>query len=444
MLEKFFRSHVSRTLLSGMAAFYLSACSTGKEFSFDAAKLSKGSGRSQENKDILEDIDSEDSRDSMESIQITQYVDITSAPKDMSEELAREVYGTEDVKGSEEAEIGVKLEVEPKEREREPLMEIISTEKENKPREAQNSSECTDSSPCLCSSIKTISSSKKYALPVVDDYTIAVIDENQEVTFFDAPSEEMTSLAPLKGKKMRLTGHYLSGTYNENTSPEDCQIYDLVADKILYEGLCPHDIDKTLYVTFNPAGKITIGDIIFDEDWASMTSSLKIAEIALGYKEETAAFSGTETEGGKSTIYLWKYVDEIFFFLPKPAEAEDRHPLLEENLLLFSRYIEPKTVDGTTVVKLMKYDFFFDDIFELLSEEVSRTARGEFNGRTLASLMENNKLEAYNLCTGEKAVVDIAVDGNTPSIDANYLVWTKNGALKYCELKEGWKQLKEK
>ncbi|MBS3169989.1 hypothetical protein J4210_05895 [Candidatus Woesearchaeota archaeon] len=289
---------------------------------------------------------------------------------------------------------------------------------------------CDESSPCLCDSTKILSGKNGgYFNPVVADYTIAFVDQKKEVSLLDILGEKIVSLAPLKGEKLRLEGHYLSGVSSGTTLPGNCQMVNLISEEVVYGGLCPADIDNTLYVTLDHSLEMVVGNASFDEKVASIFLDSGAARVVFDY--ETIAFAGKNKNAG-SAIYLWRFIDESLFFLPQPEGTNDYSPLVKDNALLFSRY----ETDGT--IKLMVYDFMWDDVFELFSSSKDHTTQGAFNGRTLAALVAGNQLETYNLVTGKKSLVDTEVEG-VPSLDDFYLVWTKKQGLRYCELKEEWK-----
>ncbi|MBI4151399.1 hypothetical protein HY496_00370 [Candidatus Woesearchaeota archaeon] len=289
---------------------------------------------------------------------------------------------------------------------------------------------CPENFPCVCDSISIIRGKEAYAHPVVSDYTVALMTGQKEVMLFDLLSQTLFSLAPLQGEKLRLEGQYLSGVYDDSIiNPDDCYIFDLWTETILYAGECPVDIDGKMYVTLNSQAAMTVGDALFGEDLASTSNSVSASDVAFDY--ETVAFAGKAEGDSKSSIYLWKFVDNLFFPLSKPENAEDAHPLLQGNSLLFSRHY----ADGST--QLMVFDFNWDEKFALVTSTSDFTENGAFNGTSLASIVEGT-LHAYNLMTSEMVVVDKNVDGGKPSIDNTHLVWTKNGALNYCVLKNEW------
>lgn len=291
---------------------------------------------------------------------------------------------------------------------------------------------CDETSPCDCTSIRTIRGTTTYARPVVSDYTIAFLENGNEVVLLDIPSEEMVSLAPLKGKELQLSGHFLSGVYTEGMSEGNCQLVDLVQGIVLYEGACPKDIDQTFYVS-QEGEELVVGNSFFAEELAWLNNSVSVAHPRLNYKMETVTFTGDAGDDKSESIYLWKYVDELFFPLPKPKGARDSYPLLKDGSLLFTRD------EGQGVIRLMRYDYEWDNIFEEFTSGTSYTKRAAFNGTTLVSVVGDNSLEGYNLKTGKKGVFDVGVDGVVPGVDALYVTWTKGGALVYCELKEEWK-----
>ncbi|MBI2102736.1 hypothetical protein HYT55_02765 [Candidatus Woesearchaeota archaeon] len=292
--------------------------------------------------------------------------------------------------------------------------------------------QCDETSPCYCDSLRTIRGTVAYARPVVSDYTIAFVQGNDDVALLDIPSEEIVPLASWKGKELFLSGHYLSGVVNKEMSESECQLVNLVSGEILYEGICPKDIDQTFYVS-QDGEELVVGNSFFAEELAWLNSSVSVAHPRFNYKMETVTFAGETGDGKEESIYLWKFVDELFFPLPKPDGARDSHPLLKDGSLLFTRD------EGQGVIRLMRYDYEWDDIFEEFWGSESYTKRAAFNGTTLVSVVAGNLLEGYNIKTGEKGVFDIGVDGTVPGLDAMYVAWAKGGMLVYCELKDGWK-----
>ncbi|MBI4152135.1 hypothetical protein HY495_00355 [Candidatus Woesearchaeota archaeon] len=394
MLERYIHPIIKKTVAAGIAALVFSACTAGTK-----------------KEEIEKYVDG--NPDAITSVIHQGYIDVNPENED-------NVLTIPEVPIPSETKTGRGL----------PETERVYGEEALPEKRVPESMSCDESSPCLCDSIEILSGKNGgYFGPVVADYTIAFENKDKEISLLDIPGKKIVSLAPLKGEKLRLESHHLSGVYSGTTLPGNCQMINLISGEVVYDGLCPADIDNALYVTLDHALKMVVGNASFDEEVAAIVLDSGAANIV--FDHETIAFAGKNKNAG-SAIYLWRFIDESLFFLPQPEGTNDYSPLVKDNALLFSRY----EADGT--IKLMLYDFIWDDVFELFSSLQDYTTNGAFNGRTLAARVAGNQLEAYNLVTGQKSVVDTEVEG-VPSLDDLYLVWTKDQGLRYCELKEEWK-----
>ncbi len=328
---------------------------------------------------------------------------------------------------------------------------------------------CDDDSPCIgyqqrvcfkdywsdwsnCKTIHQLHTSLPLYNPVVSDYTIATLGPSKEdnlnnaVYLIDLPSEEVVSLDNLHADNLKLDGHFLSGVYPEPLQDGYCQMIDLSSGEVLYNGVCPADIDKTEFVAQLDNLNLIVNNALFNEQLAALTIDQCISTPAFDY--ETVAFVGRPLINGtcsstNSSIYLWRFIDEVLFSLPTPDKNKDKDPLLENDVLLFSRY------DSQDNVHLMVYDFALDDVQELFSAKTIShqgiTQFGSFNGTTLAFRTSKEEIHLYNISTKKEVVVSSFPGTNSSSkslslsLDENYLVWGKDGAVYYCPLEEEWK-----
>ncbi len=327
---------------------------------------------------------------------------------------------------------------------------------------------CDDDSPCIgyqqrvcindnwgewsnCKTIRQLHTSLHLYNPVVSDYTIAVLGPstednlNNSVYLVDLPSEEIVLLDNLHADNLKLDGHFLSGVYPEPLEDGYCQMIDLSSGEVLHDGICPADIDKTEFVAQLDNLNLIVNNALFKEQLATLTSDQCISTPVFDY--ETVAFVGQSLINGvcstNSSIYVWHFIDEVLFSLPTPDKNEDKDPLLENDVLLFSRY------DSKDNVHLIVYNFVLDDVQELFSAKTTShqgiTQFGSFNGTTLAFRTSKEEIHLYNINTGKEVVIGSFPGTNSStkllslSLDENYLVWGKGGAVYYCPLEEEWK-----
>ncbi len=327
---------------------------------------------------------------------------------------------------------------------------------------------CDDDSPCIgyqqrvcikdhwgdwsnCKTIRQLHTSIPLYNPVVSDYTIAALGPSKEdnlnnaVYLVDLPSEEIVLLDNLHADSLKLDSHFLSGVYPGLLQDGYCQMIDLSSGEVLHNGICPADIDKTEFVAQLDNLNLVVNNALFNEQLAALTTDPCISNPVFDY--ETVAFVGQPLINGacstNSSIYVWHFIDEVLFSLPTPDKNKDKDPLLENDVLLFSRY------DSQNNVHLMVYDFALDDVKELFSAQTTSyqgiTKSGSFNGTTLAFRTSEEEIRLYNINTGKEVVVSSFPETNSSvkplslSLDENYLVWGKDGAVYYCPLEEEWK-----
>ncbi len=327
---------------------------------------------------------------------------------------------------------------------------------------------CDNSSPCIgyqrrvcikdqwgdwsnCKTIRQLHAPLSLYNPVVSDYTLAALGLSKEtglnnsVYLVDLPSEEIVLLEGLHADSLQLDGHFLSGVYSQFPQDNYCQMIDLSSGEILHDGICPADIDKTEFVAQMDSSNLVVNNALFNEQLAALTSDQCVSTPVFDY--ETVAFVGRPLINGvcstNSSIYLWRFIDEVLFSLPTPDKNQDKDPLLENDILLFSRY------DSNNNVHVMIYDFALDDVQELFSAKTTYyqgiTQSGSFNGTTLAFRTLEEEVRLYNIDTKKEVVIDSFSGTNSSSkplslsLDGSYLVWGKDGAVYYCPLEEEWK-----